>query len=322
MRNLTLTSVEGVRVGHAHGTQARTGCTVLLLEPEADVACEARGGWPGTYDTHSIDVTKTFVKKDAIFLTGGDIFGFDTAVGVRKYLLERGVAALTGVGKLPGIVGANIYDVEFASVQDVSYADLGYSACLNASTSPVTEGNVGAGIGATVGKLRGIKFACKGGCGTYAEHLPNDIVVASIVITNSVGNIVNDDGRIIAGVRGDTGKFLEFEDVMADYLKSASSSKTTIGVVATNLLLSHEELIKVSQMAHDGLAMSIRPVHMSTDGDTMFAVSTAKIDIPRNERTVDIIGYVGARCTARAVIRSVNAARTLSGVPGWDKLGD
>jgi len=322
LSNLTLTAVDGLRVGHAQNTEARTGCTVVLLDPEADVACEARGGWPGTYDTHSIDVTKTFVKKDAVFLTGGDIFGFDTAIGIRKYLLERGMAAQSGVGKLPGIVGANIYDVEFASISDVSYPDLGYSACLNASSSPVAEGNVGAGIGATVGKLKGMKFACKGGFGTYAENLPNDLVVGSAVVTNSLGNIVNDEGKIIAGVRGDGRKFLEFEDVMADYLKSATSSNTTIGIVATNVRLSHEELIKVSQMAHDGLAMSVRPVHMSTDGDTMFAVSTARIDIPRNERTVDIIGYLGARCTARAVIRSVKAARTLSGVPGWDKLGD
>src|SRR5208283_528315 len=123
MKNDTITAVEGLRVGHAHDESARTGCSVVLLEPEADVACEARGGWPGTYDTHSIDVTKTFVKKHAIFLTGGDVFGFDVALGIRRYLVEKNLATLVGLGKLPGIVGANIYDQEFADISNVNYPE-------------------------------------------------------------------------------------------------------------------------------------------------------------------------------------------------------
>ena len=319
MVNETLTAVEGLKVGHAQDEKAPTGCTVILFEPKADVACEARGGWPGTYDTHSIDVTKTFVKKDAVFLTGGDIFGFDSAIGIRRYLLERGLASSTGAGKLPGIVGANIYDVEFATIQDGRYPELGYSACKKASSDPVAEGNVGAGIGATVGKLKGMKFACKGGCGTSSVQLPKGITVGALVITNAVGNIYdNETGKTIAGVRGKNGNFLEFEEILIEYVQDTTPHNTTIGVVATNVDLSHEQLIKVSQMAHDGLAMSIRPVHMSTDGDTMFAASTARISGMRErERIVDIIGYSGAQCVAKAVVRSVKAAQTLSNVPGW-----
>ena len=317
MGNGTLTAVEGLKVGHAHDERARTGCTVVLFEAEADTACEARGGWPGTYDTHSIDVTKTFVKKNAIFLTGGDIFGFDTAVGIRRYLLERGMASVTGVGKLPGIVGANIYDVEFGAVQEVQYSELGYSACLAASSKPVAEGNVGAGMGATVGKLKGLKFACKGGCGTSAVMLPEKIVVGAVVVTNALGNIYDvRSGKTIAGVRGE-GRFLEFEEIIPEYPQSKlAQTNTTIGVVVTNADLSHEQLIKVAQMAHDGLAMSIRPVHMSTDGDTVFAASTARISRTRErEGIVDIIGYTAVRCIADAVVRSAKAARGLSGVP-------
>jgi len=315
--NETLTAVQGLRVGHAQNDHARTGCTIVLFEPEADVACEARGGWPGTYDTHSIDVTKTFVKKQAVFLTGGDVFGFDTAIGVRRYLLEKKLASRAGAGKLPGIVGANIYDVEFALLQEADYPDLGYQACQNASTDPVKEGNVGAGIGATVGKLSGLKFASKGGCGSSAVQLPNDIIVGALVVTNAVGNIYGSDGGTIAGVRRLEGGFREFEEIMIDYLRDTSARNTTIGVVATNVDLSHEQLIKVARLAHDGLAMSIRPVHMSTDGDTLFAASTGKISGMRGrERVVDIIGYTGARCIASAVVRSVKAARTLSNVPG------
>jgi len=321
--NNTITAVEGLRAGHAHNDHARTGCTVVLFEPEADIACEARGGWPGTYDTHSIDATKTFVKKNAVFLTGGDVFGFDTAIGIRRYLLERGMASSTGAGKLPGIVGANIYDIEFAKIQEVQYSDLGYSACLNASTEPVAEGNVGAGIGATVGKLRGLGSACKGGCGTSAAYLPNSVAVGAVVVTNAVGNVYDiENGRTIAGVRKPDGSgFLEFEQIVTDYLQDTTRHNTTIGVVATNVDLSHEQLIKVAQLAHDGLAMSIRPVHMSTDGDTLFAASTARVlGMRERERIVDIIGYTAARCVADAAVRSVKAARSLSNMPGWDEL--
>ena len=317
MTNASITAVEGVRVGHAHDERARTGCTVVLFEPEADIACEARGGWPGTYDTHSIDVTKTFVRKNAVFLTGGDVFGFDTAIGIRRYLLERGLASATGVGRLPSIVGANIYDVEFGAIQEARYSELGYSACLNASPEPVAEGNVGAGMGATVGKLKGLRLACKGGCGTSALTVSDKILVGAVVVTNALGNIYDvRTGRTIAGVRGDAG-FLEFEDIISEYAQTKlARTNTTIGVVATNADLSHEQLIKVAQMSHDGLAMSIRPVHMSTDGDTMFAASTARIRGTRErEGIVDVIGYTAVRCVADAVVRSVKAARGLSSVP-------
>jgi L-aminopeptidase/D-esterase-like protein len=322
--NNTLTAVDGVKVGHAQDDNARTGCTVILFDPEADVACDPRGGWPGTYDTHSVDVGKTYVKKHAIFLTGGDIFGLDTATGVRRFLIEKKLAALGGPGKVPGIVGANIWDLEFSTVHEANYLDLGYSACLNASSSPVPEGNVGAGKGATVGKLKGLNFACKGGCGSYAMHLPNEIVVGALIITNSVGNIYDLDagGGIAAGTRKVEGGFLELDDVIPEYLREEiPRTKTTIGIVATNVDLSHESVIRMAQMAHDGLAMSIRPVHMSRDGDTLFAASTAKIEGMReSKRMVDILGYAATRCVARAAVRSVRAAQSLNNVPSCSEL--
>ncbi len=321
MTNQTLTAVEGLKVGHAEDLQVRTGCTVVLFDPEADTACDARGGWPGTYDTHSIDIGKTFVKKHAVFLTGGDVFGFDAAIGIRRFLLEHGIAARTGAGKVPGIVGANIYDLEFASGQEVEYSQLGYSACLNASSLPVAEGNVGAGMGATVGKLKGLEFACKGGCGSIAVELPDNIVVGALVVTNALGNVYDfETGQILAGVRGYGGGFVQFEDIVADYMQDGKPNSTTIGIVATNADLSHEQLIKVAQMSHDGLAMSIRPVHMSRDGDTIFAVSTAKTSETHQRATVDAIGYMGARCVAVAVARAVKAAKSLSNTPSMNDL--
>jgi L-aminopeptidase/D-esterase-like protein len=322
--NCTLTAVEGVKVGHSQNDLARTGCTVTLFDPEADVACDARGGWPGTYDTHSIEMGKTYVKKHAVFLTGGDVFGFDSAIGVRRFLLEQKLAMPGGAGKVPGIVGANIWDLDFATIHEADYPQLGYSASMNASSNPVTEGNVGAGIGATVGKLKGMNFACKGGCGTYAARLANDIVVGALIITNSVGNIydIDTDAKTIAGTRTPEGRFLEFDDLIPDYLREEiPRSKTTIGVVATNVDLSHENLIRLAQLAHDGLAMSIRPAHMSRDGDTLFAASTARIrGMRESKRIVDILAYTATRCVARAVVRSVKNAQSLANIPSCNEL--
>jgi L-aminopeptidase/D-esterase-like protein len=165
--------------------------------------------------------------------------------------------------------------------------------------------------------LSGIKFASKGGCGSSAMLLPNHILVAALVITNAVGNIFDANGKTIAGVRRPEGGFREFEEIMIDYLNDTSKRNTTIGIIATNVDLSHEQLIKVAQLGHDGLAMSIRPVHMSTDGDTLFATSTAKITGMREvERIVDIIGWTGARCVATAVVRAAKTAQTLANIPG------
>lgn len=252
------------------------------------------------------------------------MFGFDSAIGVRRFLLEQGLAMPNGAGKVPGIVGANIWDLEFAAIHEANYVELGCSASVNASSDPVPEGNVGAGIGATVGKLKGLKLACKGGCGSNAARLPNGIVVAALIVTNSVGNIydIHASARTIAGTRSPEGRFLEFDEIIPDYMEEEiRRSKTTIGVVATNLDLTHENLIRIAQMAHDGLAMSVRLIHLSRDGDTLFAVSTARIGGMReSKRMVDIVGYTAAQCVARAVVRSAKAARSLCGIPSWDEV--
>ena len=314
--NNTITAIEGVKVGHAERKRARTGCTVVLLSPPAEVACEARGGWPGTYDTDSIDVGKNFLSKHAIFLTGGDVFGFDCAAGVRQFLLERRAAQTKGSGKLPGVVGANIYDLEFANTKGIRYEELGYEACVAASSARVKEGNVGAGIGATVGKFRGMGLASKGGCGSAAWRSANGLMVGAIVITNALGNIIDPHtGRTIAGAKGRGGRFLEFEDYLDGFLQSGRPGNTTIGVVATNARLSHEQLIRVAQVAHDGLAISIRPVHTMADGDTIFATSTGKWDrVQATDRLVDVVGYLASKLTAEAVVRSVKLAKPLHGV--------
>src|SRR5207245_5518033 len=166
--NSTLTAIRGVRVGHAQDIRRRTGTTVVLLEPPAMAFADARGGWPGTYDTAASDLGKTFIERHALLLAGGDICGFDAVRGIRRYLLENKLASRTGGGKMPAIIGTNIYDLEFADTEGLDYTDLGYDACSGASTKPVPQGNVGAGTGATVGPFFGRSGGTKGGLGSSA----------------------------------------------------------------------------------------------------------------------------------------------------------
>ncbi len=313
--NRTITAVPGVSVGHAVDHKHATGSTVVLFSPDADMACDPRGGWPGTFDTHSIDVAKRFTRKHALFLTGGDVFGLDCATGLRRFLLETGRASAVGAGDLPGVVGADIYDIKDAGVTEVDYSLLAYTAAKHASTGVVAQGKVGAGLGATVGKFgKGLRPS-NGGCGSYAMPLGEGLVVGALVVTNALGNVYDKrNGKTIAGARNMNGEIVEYIDelskkVAGNEIRGAVSGRsTTIGLVATNIALSHEELVKVSQMAHDGLAMSVRPVHMSRDGDTIFAASTTANERPKwLPEAADAVGSLAAECVAQAVVNSVKS---------------
>lgn len=310
--NGTLTAIEGLMVGHAEDP-SKTGCTVILLEPMANVAYEARGGYPTTFDTDGIDVGKRFVKRHAVFLAGGDVYGLDCPAGIRKYLLERGLVSMEAGGEMPLIVGATIYDMWRADIRKVSYPDIAYRACLNASRERVAEGNVGGGIGGSAGGFAGHSRAGKGGTGSYSASLFDGIYVGALMITNCMGNVRDPEtGETLEGASDENGSFIQFEDVMEEYVRSVPKKEnTTIGIVATNAELSHEELIKVAQMAHDGLAMSIRPTHTTSDGDTIFAVSTGKIRKSGESpsRLLDAIGYLSAKCVSISIARSVTVNR-------------
>ncbi len=278
--NRTLTAIRGVRVGHAQDRRRRTGTTVVLLDPPAMAFADARGGWPGTYDTAASDLGKTFIDRHALLLTGGDVYGFDAVGGIRRFLLEKKLASPTGGGKMPGIMGTNIYDLGFADALGLDYTSLGYSACMNASTKPVTQGNVGAGTGATVGPFFGTKGGTKGGLGSSAAKV-GPWTVGAIVVTNCVGNVYDPfQNRTIGGTRDTGGKgFLEMEDVLEVYVKrSTTRFGTTIGTVGTDAPLDHEQLARLVELAHDGIALAVRPAHMSTDGDTILGFATGKAD--------------------------------------------
>ncbi len=320
--NNTLTCIKGVRVGQAESNFRRTGSTVLLFDKPAITAVEARGGWPGTFDTDSIGYGKTFYKKHAIFLTGGDVFGLACSVGIQKYLIEKQLASDRKAGFLPGVVGANIYDLDFGrEVSKADFARLGYQACKNATSNPVKQGNYGAGLGATVGKLRSLRYSMKGGVGSSLAILPFNIKVGAVVVTNALGNVFESDSTI-AGTRRDLAtktSFLEIEDLMGDYVREKRQFRrvkaTTIGAVVTDLELSHEETLKVAEMAHDGLARCIRPSHATTDGDTLFCASTARKKIEMSNNLLDLVGHMAALQVQKSVISAVKNAKSLNGIP-------
>jgi L-aminopeptidase/D-esterase-like protein len=285
---------------------------------------DTRGGWPGSFDTAASDLGKTFVERHALFLTGGDIYGYDASIGIRRFLLENRLAQPRGGGQMPAIMGTNIYDVHFGPLEGRDYVALGYAACRAAVGRAVPQGTVGCGTGATVGPFfdrRGL-VGTKGGLGSSAGRVGR-WTVGSMVVTNCVGNVLDvRTGKTIAGThRTGARRFFEMEDLLEEYLsRSTTRFGTTIGVVGTDAPLDHEQLARLVELAHDGLALAVRPAHLSTDGDTILGFCTG----PRTKRRVDwrafdAIHHVAVREVARSAASAVRHATGLGGVRG---LGD
>ncbi len=321
-----LTAVEGVKVGHHTLSERPTGCTVILTEGGAVGGVDVRGGAPGTRETDLLDPVNTVQEVHAIVLSGGSAFGLDSATGVVKYLEEKGVGYPVGPVKVPIVAGAILFDLFTGGKPGIRPgADCGFKAAAAATAGPVAEGNVGAGAGATIGKLGGPGRAMKAGLGTAQVTLPDGLTVAALVAVNAVGDVIDPTtGEVVAGVRTEDGNGL------ADARKLVRSgalnrpppgaragANTTIGVVATNARLTKVEATKVAQMAHDGFARAISPTHTPGDGDTIFALATGTHDGPASLMTV---GALAADVMAEAIVRAVRAATSLPGLPAASDL--
>jgi L-aminopeptidase/D-esterase-like protein len=298
-----------------------TGCTVVLAEAGAVGGVDVRGSAPGTRETDLLDPVNLVEKVHGVVLTGGSAFGLDAATGVVRYLEERGIGFETGAGKVPIVPAAVLYDLGVGDPKIRPNADCGYRAAATAATGPVAEGSVGAGSGATVGKLAGAGRAMRGGLGSAAITTPDGLVVAALVAVNAVGDVVDPaTGRVVAGVRTPDGRSLADVRILlkAGALRQAGTvgRNTTIGVVATNATLTKAQATKMAQMAHDGLARAIWPSHTPYDGDTLFALGTATRAGAPDMMT---IGSLAAEAVAEAVLRAVRAA---TGIPGYPAAGD
>ncbi len=316
-----LTAVPGIRVGHATDPVGLTGCTVVLCEEGAVGGVDQRGGAPGTRETDLLHPMHLVEKVHAVLLAGGSAFGLAAADGVMRYLEERGIGYDTMVARVPIVPAAILFDLNVGDSRARPDAAMGYAACQAAGDGPVAEGNVGAGTGATVGKILGIGRAMKSGIGTAAVDLGNGLVVAALIAVNPLGDVVDPaTGAILAGARRpDADEPADTLALMRALLGGASPFATTpntvIGVVATNARLTKEQAGKVAQMAHNGLARAVRPAHTMYDGDTIFALATGE-----KAADVNLIGAFAAEVMAEAIVRAVKAAEGLPGLPAWRDL--
>jgi len=309
-----ITDVPGVKVGQVSDLAALTGCTVILTEAGAVGGVDVRGAAPGTRETDLLQAGRLVDKVHGIVLSGGSAFGLDAAGGVMRYLEERGCGFDAGAAKVPIVPAAVLFDLHVGDSSRRPDAAMGYAACAAARTGPLEEGNAGAGTGATVSKYRGMANCMKGGIGSWSSSLAGGLIVGAIVAVNAFGDAVEwRNGTYLTGVRDPAaGGLLRTADLLRSEGGGAGfqAGNTTLAVVATNAALTKAEVNKVAQMAHNGLALALRPVHTMFDGDTVFALScgTAAGD-------VNTVGTVAVEVVAEAIKRAVLAAASVEGIP-------
>lgn len=329
-QNNTLTGVPGFLVGHAQDMQALTGCTVVLCPPGTVGGVDQRGGAPGTRETDLLRPMHMVNEVHGVLLTGGSAYGLDAAAGVMRYLEEQDVGVNVGVGVVPIVPAAVIFDLALGRADVRPDAAMGYQACQQANEAPVPQGNAGAGAGATVGKLLGMAQATKAGLGSAALSAGAGLLVSALMVVNVLGEVVDpESGRILAGARlpqaggpaADSPIFASSLELLRAQAEKPHEhplrelSNTAIGVVATNARLSKEQANKVGQMAHDGLARCVRPAHTMFDGDTIFTLASGE-----HPADVNLIGAIAAEAVARAVIAAVHSAEAAGGLPAAKDL--
>jgi len=317
-----LTDVGEIKVGHWTEKRRPTGCTVVLCERGAVCGVDVRGGAPGTRETDLLRPINTVQQVYGIVLSGGSAYGLDTASGVMRYLEEKGIGYKVGpVITVPIVPAAILIDLAIGDWKIRPTAESGYQACQAATSGKIAEGNVGAGAGATVGKMFGAEFAMKGGLGTASVGAgKTGLTVAALVAVNALGDVRDPKtGAIIAGARAADGK--GFRDAMAQIragygvlASQGAPMNTTLGIVATNARLTKDQATKVAQMAHDGYARAINPTHTPADGDTIFALATGALAARVEEGAV---GALAADVIAEAIVRAVMQAESIPGYPAY-----
>lgn len=325
-----ITDIKGIRIGHAQNDTALTGCTVILCEKGATAGVDQRGGAPGTRETDALRPMHLVEKAHAVLLAGGSAFGLDAAAGVMQYLEEKGVGFNTGVARVPIVPAAILFDLAIGDPKIRPNAQMGYQACKAASSTPPAEGNVGAGTGATVGKILGMSQAMKSGIGASCMEAGNGVLVGALIAVNAFGDVIDPhSNQIVAGTRtlvkgpltiGKGAVFADTLEVMKTFagrtiLGVIGSVNTVIGAVITNASLSKEEVNKVAQMAQDGLALAIRPAHTMQDGDTLFALATGE-----KKADVNLVGAIAAQAVAEAILHAARCAQGIAGLPSASDL--
>ena len=319
MRQIDFSEIEGIKVGHAQDLRAATGCTVIISEEGATVGVDVRGGAPGTRETDLLNPVNLVQKVHAITLSGGSAFGLDATAGVMQYLEERKVGFDVQVTKVPIVCAAALFDLTIGDYRIRPDKAMGYQACLNAGSTECKQGTIGAGTGATVGKILGMHRAMKSGLGCYALEAEG-LKVGALVAVNCLGDVVDPlSGKRLAGPLNEDMQTLgDTEEIMISSYsdkKNLFSGNTTIGVVATNATFTKAQVTKLASMAQNGYARTMRPAHSMYDGDTIFAMSTGSV-----EADLSVVGLLAARVMERAVIAAVKNAESLCGLKCYTDL--
>lgn len=311
-----ITDVPGVKVGHAEDREGITGCSVILVEDGAVCGVDVRGSAPGTRETDALDPINEIQQVHGICLAGGSAFGLDAATGVMHYLEEQGVGVDAGVTKIPIVPSAVLFDLFIGDAHIRPSAQMGYEAAKNAKIGAFVNGNIGAGYGATVGKLAGPQFCMKGGLGSSSLIGKDGLIVGAMVAVNAVGDVKDPTTRTtIAGARNRaTGQWLDSCSYLEEHGQSQAlaGTNTTIGVVAMNAKLTKAEAKKIAQLAQNALARTIYPVHTMLDGDTIFVLGTGQQSYP-----VDYIGHLATKVVEEAIIAGVKGATQLEDVESY-----
>ena len=318
--NQTITAITGLEAGHYTDLEHATGCTVFLCRGGAVGGVDVRGGSPGTRETDLLRPVHRLDVVHAVVLSGGSAFGLDAASGVVVYLESQGIGYKVGSAIVPIVSAAILFDLGLISADVRPGPEEGRSACLAASSAPMSEGSVGAGTGATVAKVGGSERAVKGGIGSAAITLSTGQTVAAAVAVNAVGGVWDyTNGQFLAGPRRAAGGFDDSVEMLLTGKSNATAGpvNTTIGVVATDARISKEDANYLARVSHDGLALAIRPCHTIRDGDTMFALATG-----HNQAACDLtaLGAAAVEATARSVLRAVRQATGLGGIPSISEL--
>lgn len=317
----SVTEIPGIKVGHYTDLKHATGCTVILFEKGAVAGVDVRGASPGTRETDLLRPGNLIEKIHGIVLSGGSAYGLDTASGVMQYLEEQGLGFQVGPAIVPIVPAAIIFDLGLSTHLVRPTAKNAYEACKKASSDTVPEGSLGAGTGATLGKLLGMKRAVKGGVGTICLDLGNGLLVGAIMVVNAAGGLIDPEtGNTIAGPLQENRKgFLDTVSLMTkpgfQEVQKETPVNTTIGVVITNATLTKEQANRLAMVSQDGIAMTIRPSHTMVDGDVIFAAGTGEKTQPLDHNEYNRLGIAATQAVAKAIVRAVTEATTVGTVP-------
>ena len=319
MQEISIKDIENIKIGQVEDAAAGTGCTVFICEKGMRAGLDVRGGGPASRDSQLLNPLMAAQEIHSVVLSGGSAFGLGAANGVQKYLEEKGIGFDVGVTKVPLVVQADLFDLTVGDTFVRPDAEMGYKAAALADTEQnYKDGNFGAGCGATVGKVLGMDFCMKTGIGSYAVQI-GDFKIGAVVAVNALGDIFDyKNCKKIAGLLSEDKKgFRDTVEVMKSSLKVVENKftgNTTLGIVITNAEFNKTQLCKIAGMAHDGYARSIRPVHTSADGDSIFAVSVGDVKVDQ-----DLVGTLAADVMSEAIIRAVTSAESAYGFPASKK---